>query len=127
MTPEQFRNLKPGDLVRHATNPVPYVVHANYGGRATALRHEDLTNPIEWLLIDSKGRIIEDPIKRFPDGKEKPWLSPEKYAELRNDDQFLYNECVNHDWQYTGYDRGGSHKGEDHYQCWRCKMGEYRP
>lgn len=32
-----------------------------------------------------------------------------------------------HDWEYTGYDRGGSHKGEDHYRCRKCGAGEYRP
>jgi hypothetical protein len=32
-----------------------------------------------------------------------------------------------HDWHYVGTDRGGSHKGEDRYECSRCREGEYRP
>lgn len=31
------------------------------------------------------------PWQRFPDGKLKPFLSPSRYDELRDDDRFLYN------------------------------------
>ena len=31
-------------------------------------------------------------IKRFPDGRAKPFLPPHEYAQLRDDDKFLYNE-----------------------------------
>ena len=31
-------------------------------------------------------------IKRFPDGTAKPFLEPHDYAQLRDDDRFLYNE-----------------------------------
>ena len=31
-------------------------------------------------------------IKRFPDGTAKPFLTPHEYAQLRDDDRFLYNE-----------------------------------
>lgn len=58
MTPDQFKGLKPGDLVRAAGGHDAYIVHANYGGRVTALRHVDLTNPVEWILVDSMGREI---------------------------------------------------------------------
>lgn len=34
----------------------------------------------------------DNTIKRFSDGKPKPYLSSAEYAELRDDDRFLYNE-----------------------------------
>ena len=58
MTPAQFRELKPGDIVRHKSGSGPYLVHANYGGRVTAVRIADLTNPEEWLQVDECGGVI---------------------------------------------------------------------
>ena len=44
-------------------------------------------------IVEAIGRYkISAPIKRFPDGRPKPFLPPDRYAELRDDDRFLYNE-----------------------------------
>jgi len=53
MTEEQFRKLRDGDIVRHKSEgSLPYIVTGNYGGRVTAVRSQDMTNPIEWDLIE---------------------------------------------------------------------------
>lgn len=44
-------------------------------------------------------------IKRFPDGTAKPFLPPSEYAELRDDDRFLYNEGADPSARITG-DKG---------------------
>ena len=51
MTKEDFASLSEGDIVRHKTSAEALIVHANYGGRVTAVRIADLTNPSEWDLI----------------------------------------------------------------------------
>jgi hypothetical protein len=51
MTPEELRNLQPGDLVRGKLLGMIYVVTANYGDRVTAVRTADITNPEEWELV----------------------------------------------------------------------------
>lgn len=48
MTQDDLKNLQVGDLVRHAAFHGVYVVTGNYGGRVTAVRTVDLTNPSEW-------------------------------------------------------------------------------
>jgi hypothetical protein len=53
MTPEEFKNLKTGDLVRskRRTARGTMIVSANYGDRVTAVDSADLTNPSEWELV----------------------------------------------------------------------------
>lgn len=51
MTEEDFKGLKPGTIVRGKSSGLSYVVTGNYGGRATAVRTVDLTNPDEWDVI----------------------------------------------------------------------------
>jgi NMD protein affecting ribosome stability and mRNA decay len=60
MTPEQFAELRPGDLVRHKGSSSALIVHANYGARVTAVRTADLTNPAEWDRVDECGQVIHD-------------------------------------------------------------------
>jgi hypothetical protein len=44
--------LSVGDVVRHcADKDTTYVVTANYGGRVTAVRSVDITNPEEWEYL----------------------------------------------------------------------------
>jgi len=52
MTPKQFKALQRGDIVRNVGASESYVVTGNYGGRITAVRSVDMTNPREWDLID---------------------------------------------------------------------------
>lgn len=51
MTEEEFQMLQTGDIVRPMSGPHSYVVTGNYGGRVTAVRTVDMTNPPEWALI----------------------------------------------------------------------------
>ena len=51
MTQDEFRELKRGDTVRHVSSAASYVVDANYGGRVTAMRTIDMTNPSEWERV----------------------------------------------------------------------------
>jgi hypothetical protein len=51
MTKDEFKNLRYGDIVRSQAGGESYIVTANYGGRVTAVRTADLTNPIEWELV----------------------------------------------------------------------------
>jgi len=44
--------LKPGMTVRHKGSSDAYLIHACYGNRATAVRTVDITNPIEWEIIE---------------------------------------------------------------------------
>lgn len=53
MTTEEFRKLKPGDIVRSAHSGYGFIVMANYGDRVTAATTVDMSNPIEWLLVRS--------------------------------------------------------------------------
>lgn len=50
-------------------------------------------------------------IKRFPDGTAKPFLTPSEYAELRDDDRFLYNEGTTPSVRITG-DKGRENPAE---------------
>ena len=49
MTEQEFKELKPGDMVMHVNRRLIFLVAANYGDRVTAVRTEDLTNPDEWI------------------------------------------------------------------------------
>lgn len=51
MTPEQFKHLSTGDLVRHINDKDIYVVTANFGSHITAVKTVDMTNPPEWVLV----------------------------------------------------------------------------
>lgn len=51
MTDDELQNLQPGDLIRGKVDGEAYVVTANYGSHVTAVRTADLTNPIEWDII----------------------------------------------------------------------------
>jgi hypothetical protein len=53
MTPEEMQDLRTGDLVRHASSGEVFVVTGNYGGRVTAVRSVDLTNPHEWYVVSN--------------------------------------------------------------------------
>ena len=46
-----FVKLSQGDTVKHVTSEVTYTVMGNYGGRATAVKTMDITNPQEWELL----------------------------------------------------------------------------
>lgn len=51
LTASEFANLKVGDIVRGRSSRQEYIVTANYGGRVTAVKTVDLTNPAEWELV----------------------------------------------------------------------------
>jgi len=57
MTPEDFKNLKPGDIIRNKSGSEGYIITAHYGSRATAVRTIDVTNPSEWdwIVVKSTG------------------------------------------------------------------------
>ncbi len=57
MTPAEFNALDVGDIVRGKLSVHSYVVTANYGGRVTAVRTADLTNPPEWNLVKKADRL----------------------------------------------------------------------
>lgn len=60
MTQQEFDRLDIGDIVRHlAAGERPVIVTANYGGRVTAARTEDITNPAEWELLRKVTEIRE--------------------------------------------------------------------
>lgn len=52
MEKKKFKELSPGDIVRHKLfGDNAYIVHSNYGDRVVAVRTVELTNPDEWDLI----------------------------------------------------------------------------
>lgn len=64
MNRQEFESLQPGDIVKHKTMAYSLVVTANYGGRATAVRTHDLTNPEEWDLMTKREKKPE--VKPLP-------------------------------------------------------------
>lgn len=50
MNKEELYSLERGDIVSDS-NDNRYIVTANYGGRVTAVKTVDITNPIEWNVI----------------------------------------------------------------------------
>lgn len=56
MTPERFRTLKRGDVVKHKHDSRTFVVTANYGDRVTAVSSVDMTNPHEWEAVPAEPR-----------------------------------------------------------------------
>ncbi len=92
MTRDQFKALKPGDLVRNTGSSSAYIVHANYGDRVTAAKTVDLTNPSEWLLVRPDSSVIADYTK---DGYY--WFKSERatdrsIAQRVNGEWFTVNE-----------------------------------
>lgn len=51
---KDFKDLRRGDLVKSKSSGVVYIVSSNYGGRVTAVKTADLTNPSEWEHIKLK-------------------------------------------------------------------------
>jgi hypothetical protein len=50
MTPEQFKSLHDGDIVRHIDGANRYLVSGNYGTHVSAVNVMDIANPSEWGL-----------------------------------------------------------------------------
>lgn len=47
-----INKLGPGDIIRQRTGGDGYIVSSeSYGGRVTAVRVVDVTNPDEWVLV----------------------------------------------------------------------------
>lgn len=46
-----IHDFKRGLMVKHKLHDDVYIIHANYGDRATAVRTVDITNPNEWEII----------------------------------------------------------------------------
>src|SRR5690242_7150350 len=64
MTPEEFKSLKPGDIIRHKGNGSGYTVsHNDYKGPLTgsviAVRVMEASNPTEWELGATAERVFE--------------------------------------------------------------------
>jgi hypothetical protein len=51
MEKTDFLKLQRGDIIRHISDGESLIVAANYGGRVTAVRTYDVTNPPEWELV----------------------------------------------------------------------------
>ncbi|MBD1995332.1 hypothetical protein H6G00_01635 [Leptolyngbya sp. FACHB-541] len=51
MTPEEFKALEIGDIVKGVLDADTYIVTGNYGSHVTVARTMDLTNPSEWELV----------------------------------------------------------------------------
>lgn len=49
----------------------------------------------------------------------------EPLRDMSAEAQAKADACI-HSFRYTGTDGHGSHKGEDHYRCVKCGVGEYR-
>lgn len=117
MTPEQFKALKPGDLVRHKASPEAMIVHANYGDRVTAVRTSDLTNPNEWDQVRPDGSVIADFSKAVPKWEDGfHWFKSERSSQ-RAVGQYLnghwyimgegnpidYSELIGRGWEVDSY------------------------
>ena len=60
MTDDEMKDLRDGDVVAHRSGGKAYIVTGNYGGRVTAVRTVDITNPIEWDLRSKAIRKTDD-------------------------------------------------------------------
>lgn len=63
---EEMRDLKIGDIVKHVSRGDNYVVTGNYGGRVTAVRSVDITNCIEWELVNKPNKVEPNYIADLP-------------------------------------------------------------
>ena len=64
MTPDEFRRLDVGDIIRHESSHEAYIVTGNYGGRVTAVKTVDATNSTEWQLVSKVtqwGKVVRLP------------------------------------------------------------------
>lgn len=59
MTPKQFEDLKPGQLIRHklAAQAMTVVGPCREGGY-TARRYTRVTNPDEWDVVGAGGEVL---------------------------------------------------------------------
>jgi len=53
MDENEFKKIKPGDVIKNTLSGDRYRVHSNYGDRIAAVRTVDITNPSEWDLVYS--------------------------------------------------------------------------
>jgi len=51
MSDEEMKYLERGDIVKHHSDSITFVVTGNYGKRITAVATVDITNPIEWEVV----------------------------------------------------------------------------
>ena len=51
---ESINQLQPGEIVRNKTTKHPYNITANYGDRATGVSTCDVTNTIEWEILQKE-------------------------------------------------------------------------
>ena len=59
MNKEQFENLQEGDIIQSKLYGAGYIITANHGGgRFTAVRTMDITNPDEWNLVQKPERRL---------------------------------------------------------------------
>jgi len=49
---ESIAQLKPGTIIRHVNGHEGYIVTANYGDHAIAVRTKHISNPREWLIVE---------------------------------------------------------------------------
>ena len=60
MNKQDFTELGIGDIVKHKDSWPSYVVAGNYGGRVTAVKIVDMTNPDEWVLMQKCKNTASD-------------------------------------------------------------------
>jgi hypothetical protein len=51
---QNLSDLRPGDIIRPKHGDINFVVTANYGNRVTAVKTADVTNPIEWEVMNEE-------------------------------------------------------------------------
>ena len=106
---ETLREAVIGKIRTHFSNDIQAAIVAD---AAIAAMFERLRTPSEGVLEASKpfrkgvgetaGRIWQAMLDAFEHGND-------------------------HEWEYTGTDPHGSHKGERAYRCKKCKAFDYRP
>lgn len=68
MTKTEFNDLGPGDVVCYAISHAElfnrFTVTDNFGDRVTAVKTVDMTNPVEWELVNKKSTTLQE-IKRL--------------------------------------------------------------
>jgi hypothetical protein len=51
--------LQPGNIIRHVNGHEAYIVQANYGDHAIAVRVQYVSNPREWLVVEPEPASAE--------------------------------------------------------------------